>query len=1053
MKNKIHKLLGVALTAILLITMTISLVAVPASAKELAWGAESLPSTSSTVNQLVSGVDVTDFAVAPDGNTIFAVAGTTTMYKSTNGGTTWTRLTISAAATLVAIAPDDANVIAYVAGGKVYASSNGGTSFSDLGQDTDATPLTSIYAIDISPTSAGAHNIAVGGSKAGPAIGISYFNLGASVPKWTDADLWATAATADLDATTACKALKFSPAFASDKVMVAVTETDAGTDIVYLEIASFASKHWNDDAGFTDYTGTGHQIINDGTAAAAPLQSASIALFPTYLGADEAERKGFVGLATAAADATILGGIYRMSDEADKLIGSASRINSVDYTTGEKLVAGRYDSNTVNRSANPLATSPTVSSTSTYQKPGGENKTVVAFVGNNVAAATSGDESAFAISNDDGKTFNDVSLIDTTLETLSDFAVSADGSTLYLTSLDAGGETGYLGKDVSIWRKASSWERIFNLKRADTAGPTAVDVNPYLVGMAPEDAAVVYLLETSSATMYYSNDSGETSWTLRACSVTSADPNAVDFAVESASFVYAVNSTGSVTKTDNSGFIWGGAKSTGLSNAATIVSLSEDNLIVGGGGGGGVAYSKDGNYSSDTWKKISGPAAGNTQVIASGLETDDYIYIGTSVVNDYIYRYKIGTSTSFSAISAQLAAQEYCSGIALVDSTLYALVADSVTPGPSLLYRSISPTATTVTFSTVSDTADFLATPQALVTSTGSVKLWAIDIDAAAAEESTTDTSTDELYSYEDTLTAAGPALAGPVDASTVAMNPVTGRAYDVAFSWDRVSKATKYDLSIALDSGFTQSVRSETALTSSATAVVFILGPYTAIPTTKGGSNAILEFMPETTYYWKVRVNSAGPIQSPYSEVRSFTVAPAVEPPVPPAPVLEPELLAPAAGATGISVFPTFAWSAVEGAVKYELEVAKDAAFAEKWVSKSGRNALTTTAYVSEQQLEYATTYYWRVDCYADGEWGNWVTGIFTTEAEPVTPAPEMYTCPLCGLEFPTQQALADHYAKYHAPAPTAAETPIYMWVIIGIGAILVITMIILIVRTRRAV
>jgi len=99
------------------------------------------------------------------------------------------------------------------------------------------------------------------------------------------------------------------------------------------------------------------------------------------------------------------------------------------------------------------------------------------------------------------------------------------------------------------------------------------------------------------------------------------------------------------------------------------------------------------------------------------------------------------------------------------------------------------------------------------------------------------------------------------------------------------------------------------------------------------------------------------------------------------------------------------------------------------------------------------------------------WSGGVFLTVAE-VIPEPEpepVWTCPQCGLDFATRAALAAHAATAHPPVeppdiivepdvevivPLPAETPItpaWIYVIIGVGAVLVIALIVLIVRTRR--
>lgn len=87
-------------------------------------------------------------------------------------------------------------------------------------------------------------------------------------------------------------------------------------------------------------------------------------------------------------------------------------------------------------------------------------------------------------------------------------------------------------------------------------------------------------------------------------------------------------------------------------------------------------------------------------------------------------------------------------------------------------------------------------------------------------------------------------------------------------------------------------------------------------------------------------------------------------------------------------------------------------------------------------------------------GVYSDWTTGMFTTASEAVAPV-EKYTCPVCGLVFSSQEALAEHWTKYHAPAPAAPAAPtIPSWMlltIIIIGAVLLIAVIVLIVRTRR--
>src|SRR3972149_4157840 len=109
MKNsKISKIMGIGLTIALLTSLLA--VATPASAGTLTWSAELGPSTATTTNTIVTGSDVNDIAVSAGGGTVLAVSSPSKLvFKSTNGGTTWSRLTVTANATqipaMVALAP------------------------------------------------------------------------------------------------------------------------------------------------------------------------------------------------------------------------------------------------------------------------------------------------------------------------------------------------------------------------------------------------------------------------------------------------------------------------------------------------------------------------------------------------------------------------------------------------------------------------------------------------------------------------------------------------------------------------------------------------------------------------------------------------------------------------------------------------------------------------------------------------------------------------------------------------------------------------------------
>jgi hypothetical protein len=304
--------------------------------------------------------------------------------------------------------------------------------------------------------------------------------------------------------------------------------------------------------------------------------------------------------------------------------------------------------------------------------------------------------------------------------------------------------------------------------------------------------------------------------------------------------------------------------------------LGEDEVIVSADGY--VAWSTDGNSS---WDKVNTPLSdtGATQVTASGLADGDFIYASTDNTGGgtlLVERWEIGQSgTSWKDLKAPVSGNGTF-GIALAEGVLYVLAHDSLAGG-SYLIRTLDATTSEPSagmWANVKSAGEqFNLAPQALKVSTGSVKLWAADSQAGLSKP---------LFTFTDELATLGPTITSPADGAVVQVNPVSGGTFTVALSWSRLSKSTIYDYQVSLDSGFVEKVidTSTSSTTSSTPAAVINVG---------GGT-----LMPGTTYFWRIRTNQSGPIRSPWSETRSFTVGelPEVGPPVvieqPPAPIIE---------------------------------------------------------------------------------------------------------------------------------------------------------------------
>ena len=178
-------------------------------------------------------------------------------------------------------------------------------------------------------------------------------------------------------------------------------------------------------------------------------------------------------------------------------------------------------------------------------------------------------------------------------------------------------------------------------------------------------------------------------------------------------------------------------------------------------------------------------------------------------------------------------------------------------------------------------------------------------------------------------------------------------------------------------------------------------------------------------------------PILSRYSETWSFTTGLAE---AEWHPFYNPGNVAPEPGASDVNRTPAFQWNAADWATGYEFELSgspetgADGYFATPMKSFTGANALTGNVYLYDGTLDYDGTYYWHVRAVSKTSESEWATGVFTIGSAPAT------------TPAPTTTA---------APAPVVVEeiAPAYIWVIIGVGAALVIAVIVLIVRTRRVV
>ena len=176
-------------------------------------------------------------------------------------------------------------------------------------------------------------------------------------------------------------------------------------------------------------------------------------------------------------------------------------------------------------------------------------------------------------------------------------------------------------------------------------------------------------------------------------------------------------------------------------------------------------------------------------------------------------------------------------------------------------------------------------------------------------------------------------------------------------------------------------------------------------------------------------------------------------DPPSAAATLGNPTIITPDGGAADVRLTPTFAWEPVDDAAGYYFELADNATFVVPLAKLDGDlGRLIVTAYAHVTALDYSTAYYWRVKAVSgtiDG--GNlvesaWVSSVFITADEPVEPVPPIVIEPTPPAPTPIIEPIVEVIIP-----PATPMTPAWIYVIIGVGAVLVIALIVLVVRTRR--
>jgi len=162
------------------------------------------------------------------------------------------------------------------------------------------------------------------------------------------------------------------------------------------------------------------------------------------------------------------------------------------------------------------------------------------------------------------------------------------------------------------------------------------------------------------------------------------------------------------------------------------------------------------------------------------------------------------------------------------------------------------------------------------------------------------------------------------------------------------------------------------------------------------------------------------------------------------------PAILMPAFGEQEAPIKPTFTWTAPATATSYEFVLAEEIGQDDKFAIIDYSATTDINGHVAREQLKYDTVYNWRVRAVNAVGAGAWTTSFFTTVTEPVPP-PEPIPSVIIKETPPTPAP----EIILNVPPATKQEVQVIpdylLWVVVAVGAVLIIAVVVLIVRTRR--
>jgi hypothetical protein len=589
----------------------------------------------------------------------------------------------------------------------VFFSVDGGATFEDAGEVGDGgVYLSTVSDLEVSRGVYGKHDIAIGGmDDFGYAALFRCTVTGDAAGAWVDAseyDGWD-----DDGAFTSVLVtdILFAPSWADEDTILAVTVTGNSTangycDYWYGNVTlqsgtwGTTSSGWNEKADFEKAV-----IVKQNVYIPAWLMYkdargiAGVTVPQDYAGDDPDSRYAWVWVNYYTEDTGSVGEVLRVRDDAVDSMDTQivrmpwlTNVSYLGYINEGKAIAGML----AFADSEPLCEEDLLKEccegVNVYRNDGIHNMEICCqhwekackpptgnygmaafYVSDNKAYAVSlwgffspYDEDAWSVSFDDGDVWNQLSLIDTNIDYLSDVAVSPDCDKMMLVSVN---EESGCGCD-SVWLKAEDLP-----EAEDYSGKWMrtwcgqLENNHGLLRLAPEETNgdTVYLVDYGTDAIYWNDLETIGCWTRR--SAAAVVDSIVDLAVRDESTIYALDENGDVGMSGDHGATpsWIEAVDSEVGTGYTIAVWGDYILV--GGEDGDVSYSDDGG---ETFTALVDVTTSGSVTVAfdSYFDQNNTIYaaLADAVDGNGIYRWVIGESDGWE----NLGAEDYaCTGLVL----------------------------------------------------------------------------------------------------------------------------------------------------------------------------------------------------------------------------------------------------------------------------------------------------------------------------------------------------------------------------------------------------